>query len=58
MPGSWELCRKRTNGQIEVLAKSVLSFDFDFEGGVIYSDGIPFFISPEMERESGCTRLP
>ena len=41
-----------------VLAKSVLSFDLDFEGGVIYSDEIPFFTSPEMERESGCTRLP
>jgi hypothetical protein len=39
VPGSWELCRKGANGEIEVLAKSVLSFDFDDAGGVIYSDG-------------------
>lgn len=43
VPASWELCRKRGNGEIEILARSVLSFDFDYEGGIIYSDGNSIF---------------
>jgi hypothetical protein len=39
VPPSWELCRKNANGEIEVLAKSVLSFDVDSDGTVLFTDG-------------------
>jgi hypothetical protein len=39
VPPSWELCRKNANGEIEVLAKSVLSFDLDLDGNVLFTDG-------------------
>jgi hypothetical protein len=39
VPPSWELCRKNANDEIEVLAKSVLSFDLDPVGNVLFTDG-------------------
>jgi len=39
VPPSWELCRKRTDGNIGVLAKGVLSFDLEPDGHVVYSNG-------------------
>jgi hypothetical protein len=43
VPASWELCRKLPGHDIEVLAKSVLSFDLDCDGGVLYSNGSTIF---------------
>jgi hypothetical protein len=39
VPASWELCRKAMDGNAEVLAKGVLSFDLETDGGVVYSNG-------------------
>ena len=39
VPSSWELCRKSADGNIEILAKSVLSFDLEAGGSVVYSNG-------------------
>jgi hypothetical protein len=39
VPSSWELVRRSTGGQTEVIAKSVLTFDLAADGSVLYSDG-------------------
>ena len=39
VPTSWELCRKTADGGIEVLAKSVLSYDLEADGGVLFTNG-------------------
>ena len=39
VPSSWELCRKKGSGEVEVLAKSVLSFDLESGGSILYTNG-------------------
>jgi hypothetical protein len=39
VPSSWELVRRRPDGQTETIAKSVLTFDLAGEGSVVCSDG-------------------
>jgi hypothetical protein len=39
VPASWELCRKPADGNVEVLAKGVLSFDLEPGGSLVYSNG-------------------
>jgi len=39
VPASWELCRKTADGETEVLAKSVLSYDLESDGGVLFTNG-------------------
>jgi len=52
VPASWELCRKKPNGEIEVLARPVLSFDLESDGGILYSNGAAIFrLSPQGEKE-------
>jgi hypothetical protein len=43
VPPSWELCRRAIDGSVEVLAKGVLSFDLEPDGGVIYSNGAAIY---------------
>ncbi|MBV8035090.1 hypothetical protein [Roseateles sp.] len=40
VPASWELVRRRSGGDWEVLARHVLSFDLAPDGAVVYSNGI------------------
>jgi hypothetical protein len=42
-PASWELCRRSPQGTIEVLAKSVLSFDLETDGSLLFTNGIGIF---------------
>jgi hypothetical protein len=47
VPSSWELCRRSPDGAIEVLAKSVLSFDLESDGGILITNGFSVFrLSP------------
>jgi hypothetical protein len=39
VPSSWELCHKKADGTVEVLAKSALSFDLEPDGNLVYSNG-------------------
>jgi len=39
VPPSWELCCRNADGETEVLAKSVLSFDLGVGGSVLFTDG-------------------
>jgi hypothetical protein len=39
VPASWELVRRSVEGQIEVLAKSVLAYDLTADGTLLYSNG-------------------
>lgn len=39
VPSNWELCRKAPGGEIEVMAKGVLSFDLDPQGGLLFTNG-------------------
>jgi hypothetical protein len=39
VPKSWELVRQHPNGNLDVLAKGVLSFDVCSDGSLIYSNG-------------------
>ncbi len=39
VPPSWELVRRTTSGEEQVLARSVVAYDFDGAGGVIYTNG-------------------
>jgi hypothetical protein len=43
VPASWELCRKPTDGNTEVLAKGVLAFDLESDGAVVYSNGAAIY---------------
>lgn len=43
VPASWELCRKTAGGEIEVIAKSVLSFDLDPGGDLLFTNGYSIF---------------
>jgi hypothetical protein len=43
VPPSWELVRRRPNGRVETIAKSVLTFDVAANGDVAYSDGAAIF---------------
>jgi hypothetical protein len=43
VPSSWELCRKGPDGNIEVLAKGILSFDLEPSGSLIYSNGAAIY---------------
>jgi hypothetical protein len=43
VPTSWELCRKAPGKEVEVLAKSVLSFDLDAQGGLLFTNGYSIF---------------
>ena len=52
VPASWELCRKKPDGEVEVFARSVLSFDLESDGGILYSNGAAIFrLSPQGEKE-------
>jgi len=46
VPSNWELCRKAPGGEIEVIAKSVLSFDVDARGGLLFTNGYSIFHLP------------
>lgn len=51
VPGSWELCSKAPDGNIKVLAKSVLSFDLVESGGYLYTDGASvFYLAPDGQK--------
>jgi hypothetical protein len=39
VPSSWELCHKKADETVEVLAKGVLSFDLEPDGNLVYSNG-------------------
>jgi hypothetical protein len=39
IPASWKLMRRRTDGRSEVVAESVLAYDVDAEGRVVYTSG-------------------
>jgi hypothetical protein len=43
VPAEWELCQRTPQGEIEVLAKSVLSFDLESDGSVLFTNGIGIF---------------
>jgi len=43
VPSTWELCRKRPGADIEVLAKSVLSFDYWPDETLLFSNGFSVF---------------
>jgi hypothetical protein len=45
-PASWELCRRSPQGTIEVLTKSVLSFDLETDGSLLFTNGIGIFRRP------------
>jgi hypothetical protein len=51
VPPSWELVRKGRDGSTQVLAKGVLAFDCDGEGGVVYSTGSAVYRLTGNERE-------
>ncbi len=38
-PSSWELVKQGPNGRTEVMARNVMAFDLEHQGGVLYSDG-------------------
>ncbi len=38
VPGSWELMRRTTDGETEVIAKKVLAYDVAADGSLLYSD--------------------
>lgn len=50
VPKTWQLIRKRPNGEEQVLANSVLSFDLLEDSGVYYSNGVAVF---KVDTESG-----
>jgi len=51
VPASWELCRKKSSGEIETLVRSVLSFDLESDGSFLYSNGAAIFrLSPNGEK--------
>jgi hypothetical protein len=39
VPPNWELVRRMASGEEQVLARGVVAYDFDGEGGVIYTNG-------------------
>jgi hypothetical protein len=39
VPPSWELVRRQASGEEQVLARSVVAYDLDSEGGVVYTNG-------------------
>jgi hypothetical protein len=39
VPPSWELVRRQASGEEQVLAQSVVAYDLDGEGGVVYTNG-------------------
>jgi hypothetical protein len=43
VPANWELCRRAPSGEIEVLAKSVLSFDLDLDEGLLFTNGTAIY---------------
>jgi len=52
VPRSWELVRQSREGQPEVLARSVLSFDLYPDGHLVYSTGNAIYtLSPDLRRE-------
>lgn len=52
VPASWELCRKKAGGEVEILARSVLSFDRESDGSILYTNGSAVFrLSPNGEKE-------
>jgi hypothetical protein len=40
VPSSWELVRRRPNGETDVIARNVLTFDLASDGSALYSDGL------------------
>ena len=40
VPLSWELVRRGSNGETEVIARNVLTFDLASDGSALYSDGV------------------
>jgi hypothetical protein len=40
VPSSWELVRRGRNGDTDVIARNVLSFDLASDGSALYSDGV------------------
>jgi hypothetical protein len=56
-PTTWQLIKKRPKGaESEVIAKSVVAFDLDGSGGVIYTDGRSIFhIDAKGKREKLCS---
>lgn len=53
VPASWELCRKTAGGEMEVLAKSVLSYDLELDGGVLFTNGTVIY-----RTVPGCGQTP
>jgi hypothetical protein len=40
VPSSWELVRRGPNGETDVIARNVLTFDLASDGSALYSDGL------------------
>jgi len=40
VPSSWELVRRGNNGETDVIARNVLTFDLASDGSALYSDGL------------------
>jgi hypothetical protein len=52
VPSSWQLVRRAQDGGTTVLAKGVLAFDCDGDGGVVYSNGSAVYrLGSEGRRE-------
>jgi len=52
VPASWELCCRKLSGEIEVLARSVLSFDRESDGSILYTNGTAVFrLSPDRNKQ-------
>jgi hypothetical protein len=52
VPKSWQLMRKSSAGQPEVVAKGVLAFDLCADGSVIYSNGSAIFAADKQGRSN------
>ena len=51
VPSSWELIRRDENGNEEVLAKNVASFDIGHNGTIVYSNGNGVFRLDKQKRQ-------
>ncbi|HTW67235.1 MAG TPA: hypothetical protein VME17_21595, partial [Bryobacteraceae bacterium] len=52
VPSSWELARRASGGQTEVIARNVLAFDLTPDGSVLHSDGAAITrLTPEGRTE-------
>jgi hypothetical protein len=55
VPKDWELVRRGRDGDEEVLAQSVVSFDLCDDGGVVYTDGnTVYHLTPSGRRQRLC----